>query len=347
MTLSAVASFTQKFIIFSTIAATLGVISFVGFKIWYANYLSNLPPVEEKPEIKWGVLPTPDFPSPVTSANNYTFSIDTQSGLLSLEKFEKVLKVFFIPKGVTTFLASQRASDLASKFGVTAQPEILSETKYRFSSSDRNLLVDIDTSNFSYSKEASQASKLTAQITDSATRLAEDFKSFLANKNLLSDDLKEGPVKISYLKFDGNILIPAEANQATAVQISIWPKSINGKQLITPNIDRSLISAVLVKSAVNLENYISLNYTYWPIDQTTFTTYPVKSAETAFNDLKSGKGVIVLVPDKPQISITSIKLAYYQSDKYTPYLEPIFIFEGPVFVALVAAIDEQYLSTAR
>lgn len=344
MTLTQVAGFTQKFIVFSIIAVILSIISFLGYRIWYANYLANLPPVEEKPEIKWGSLPSPEFPPSKATATNFSYTIDTQSGLLSLEKFPKISKVYFIPKGVTTFLAGQRATDIASKFGITTTPEILSETKYRFSSNDKNITINLDTSNFLYQKDASAAASTATPITNSTTQLAQDFKNFLSNKSLLNEEIREGPVKIGYYKFNDKSLIPTDATEAQAIQISIWPKDMDKKSIVTPSNEKSLISAIFVKSALDLENYITLDYVYWPIDQTTFTTYPLKTAEEGFNDLRAGKGVVILAPNNSQASVTSIKLSYFQGDKYSPYLQPVYVFEGPSFIAYVAAISNQYLS---
>lgn len=345
MTLTQVAGFTQKFIVISIISVILGIVSFIGYRIWYANYLANLPPVEEKPEIKWGSLPTPEFPPSKSTATNFSYTIDTQSGLLSLEKFPKISKVFFIPKGVTTFLAGQRAADLSTKFSVSTQPEILSETKYKFSTADRSITVNLDTSNFQYQKDASAAASIAVPITNSTTQIAQDFKTFLSNKNLLNDELREGPVKIGYFKFNDKSLIPTDATEAQAVQISIWPKDIDKKSVVTPSNEKSLVSAIFVKSALDLENYITLDYIYWPVDQTTFTTYPLKTAEGAFNDLRSGKGVVILAPNASSASITSIKLSYFESDKYSPYLQPVYVFEGPSFIAYIPAIASPYLAS--
>ena len=343
MTLSAVASFTQKFIIFFVLAVILGIASFIGYKAWYANYLAHLPPVEEKPEIKWGVLPSPDFPASGIFTNNFSYTIDTQSGLLALEKFGTVAKVYFIPKGVTTFLSSQRALDLALKFGISGQPEILSETKHRFKKDDKTIVIDVDTSNFNYIKDATSAAKLAAKLSGDSNLIVRDFKNFLANKNLMKDELRDGPVKLQYLKFIGSQLAPSDANEAQAAQISIWPKDINNKQIVTPNTNKALVSAIFTKSASELENYINLEYIYWPVDIEISSTYPIKSAEAAFNELKGGKGIIILAPDKTQVSITSIKLAYFEGDKYSSYLEPVFVFEGPSFISYIPAITEQYL----
>ena len=58
MTLSQTAIFVQRSIIISAVALFLSIASFTGYKIWYAYYLASLPPVEEKPDTKFGQLPS-------------------------------------------------------------------------------------------------------------------------------------------------------------------------------------------------------------------------------------------------------------------------------------------------
>lgn len=349
LTLTQTAVFTRRFIVSIVVLSILSLVGFIVYKIWYANYLASLPKPVEKPTITWGALPYPEWPSSSATATNFTYTIDTVSGLLSKENLESITKVYFMPKGILTLLSSQKGDELASKFGIFNKPEILSEIKYRYGGVDRTLTADIDTGNFLYAKEATVAAKLAVSPIDSDTeKITRDFKNFLESQGLMKYTLQNGSTKIIFLSLSGNQFVPTESvTEAQAFQISIWPQGIDGKSMITGSVDRSQIVAIVVKSADSLENYLSLNYTFWPIDTSTFSTYPLKTSDQAFEDLKGGKGVILLEPGKAQVSITSVRLAYYQTEKYTPYLEPIFIFEGPSFVGYAAAIADQYLTATR
>src|SRR3989344_129531 len=100
ITLTTVATITRRFILFSVIFSILAVIGFISYRIWHTNYLRSLPPVEEKPDTKFGVLPDPDFPLPKVSSSNFSYSIDTQTG--NLPEFggdiAKIQRVYFMPK---------------------------------------------------------------------------------------------------------------------------------------------------------------------------------------------------------------------------------------------------------
>ena len=346
MTLSQTADLTKKIITLSLLILFLGTVSFIGYKAWHAYYIAHLPPVVEKPDTKFGPLPQPDFPTSSVSSSNYSYSLDTSTG--SLPKigidpgFDKIIKVYFITKSFSTLLSPEKSQNLATKFNINSEPQILSDTKYGFSDQGKSLTVDLDTGNFLYNKEATVSGKETL---DSDDQLVSGFEQILSNLGVLTDDIKKGRTKITLLKSGGNNLIPTSLRaEAQAVQISIWPQNIDKKSIFTPDFNTALVNAIVIKSAISLDNYISIQFTNFPIDITTFATYSTKTPEAAYGDLKSGKGVVVLEPTKPQVSISSVYLGYYLSDNYNPYLEPIYVFEGQNFVAYIPAITDEFLT---
>ena len=109
MTLTQAAGLTRKFILLSLILSILGIISFTGYKIWHARYLASLPPVEEKPDMKFGLLSELTLPKSKVSSSNFSYSLDTKTG--NLPDFPKVIKVFYSPKAQTGFLAPDKAQE--------------------------------------------------------------------------------------------------------------------------------------------------------------------------------------------------------------------------------------------
>jgi len=104
---------------------------------------------------------------------------------------------------------------------------------------------------------------------------------------------------------------------------------------VTPSETEGLVHALYSRKD---ETFSKLTYTFWTVDQTSFATYPLKTAEEAYSDLVSGKGYISIIPDKPAVSISMVYLAYFEPEDYASYLQPVFIFEGPNFKALVPAV---------
>lgn len=349
MNLSQTAILTKQIITISAIAITVGIVSFIGYKIWYAYYLAHLPPVEEKPDTKFGLLPPLDFPQTGVSSSNFSYSIDTSTGNLPKvgrdSGFEKLIKVYFVTRTFTTLLSAERSQVLAEKFDIKSPPEVLSETKYRFQENDKTLIVDLDNGNFSFKREATISGK---ESLDDDNKLIADFEKNLQILDALKDEFRGGRTKILPLKNDGSKLTPTELKtEANAGIISLWPADIDKKPIFTPQFDISLVNSTVYRSADNLQNYLSLNFTYYPIDTSIYATYPVKATANALEDLKSGRGIVVIEPQKPQVSVTSVYLAYFLPEKYNPYLQPIFVFEGPHFAAYVPAISEEFQTPAK
>lgn len=343
MTLTQAAILSKHTITLTILALIVGILGFIGYRVWYSYYLSTLPKVEEKADLKFGVLPKLDFPASSVSSSNFSYSLDTKTGSLPKigEKgFEKLIRVYFITKSYATLLSPERSEDLARKFEIQTPPKIITETQYNFKENSKNLLVDLDTGNFIFTNEATASGQL-----DNDNKLLSDFTNFLNTLGYLNDDLKMGRTKVVLLKPDGEKLSPINLeSEAIGALISIWPKEIDQKIIFTPIFNEALVNATVLSSAQNLANYLSINYTYYSTDTTTFATYPAKSAELAFNELKNGEGVVVIEPTNPQVSIRSVYLGYYLSQNYSPYLQPIFVFEGPDFAAYVPAISSEYLN---
>ncbi len=335
MNLSQTALLTKQIITISIIALVLGILSFIGYKIWYANYLANLPPIEEKPDTKFGLLPSPNFPKTSVSSSNFSYAIDTVTGGLPKvgtdAGFEKLIKVYFVTKTFATFLSPEKAQSLAEKFGIQGNPQILSETNYVFEDNNKVLNIDLNSGNFTYQRKTAPPS---GNLEEEEDKLISDFQGRLSNLGVLKQDLIEGKSKVTRL--EGGLS-----------QISIWPAPINNKPIVTPQFNTSLITAQVSGSAFDLEHYIFLNFTYYPIDTTTYAIYPIKTTEQALEDLKFGKGSIIIEPAKPQVSITTVYLAYFLAENYSPYLLPVFVFEGPQFAAYVPAVTDEFQNQAR
>ncbi len=349
MTLSQTAILTKQVITLSAIAIVLGTVSFIGYKIWHAYYLAHLPPVEEKPDTKFGLLPPLDFPPSAVASSNFSYSIDTSTGNLPKvgkdPGFEKLVKVYFVTKTFATLLSAEKSQNLAEKFNIKTVPQVLSETKYLFKDNNKTLTVDLDSGNFSFTKEATISAK---ESLDDDNKLISDFETNLQRLGVFKEEFKNGRTRVLLLKNDSGKFTPTELRaEAAAAVISLWPSNIDGKAIFTPQFNISLINSLVYKSADSLQNYLSLNFTYYPIDTSTFATYPIKTTEEAFEDLKRGKGIVVIEPTKAQVSITSVYLAYFLPENYNPYLQPIFVFEGPHFAAYAPALSEQFQTPAK
>lgn len=343
MTLTQVALITRRTILTLIISSIVGFSTFIGYQIWRISYLKSLPPPEEKADLKFGLLPTPDFPEPKISSSNFSYSIDTATG--GLPEFSKVIKVYFTPKGNVTFASNDKASGLAQKLGITGLPQIISDNIHQFREKDKSLIYYLDTGNFVYRKDATSSSYITLMEDD---QLIANFRGLLLELGLRNEALRDSPYKIKLIKAIDNNLIPAQARQeASGASILLWPKDVNKMPIVTAKFTDSLIKGNSIGNFLSLNDLLDLKFTFWPIDETVFATYPLKSASQALEDLETSNGIVIVEPKLPQVSITSVYLAYFQSETYFSYLLPVVVFEGPSFVAYVNAIPEQYTNQSR
>lgn len=329
MTLTQTAILTRRGIITLIILLILAVSTAIAYNIWNQYRLANLPPVVEKPEMKFGLLPPISFPASKVTSSNYAYSLDTETGFLP--QTPKLLKVYFIPKSSLTLMAPEKSINLAKNLGFPLGPEILSVNLYRFTNeAGGEMVIDLTNGNFNFRQSSVEkiATNSAQANLPGQDKITTDFKDYLSANNLLAEDLKNGRSPVQYNN--------RTAQNSTTARVSLFPINFENLPIITPLFNQGLIKAVVNGSEAN--QYPGLNYIYWIIDKTTSSTYPLKTAEEAFAELKSGGGYVSLESKTPKVSLASVYLAYLESEEYTPYLQPVFVFEGPDFTGLVPAI---------
>jgi hypothetical protein len=91
---------------------------------------------------------------------------------------------------------------------------------------------------------------------------------------------------------------------------------------------------------------ISAQYRFFPIEREGSATYPIKTAEAAFEELKEGIGFITN-PESTSggsVIIRKVYLSYYDAGQYSEYYQPVIVFEGDnnFYGFVPAVIDEHY-----
>ncbi len=336
MTLTQTAILTKRFVIAFVLT------SFLGFGAWasYVIYQTNLPkppPQISLPTSKFGILPKLLLPESSASASNYNFSLDTETGNLP-KNLPNIAKVYVTPQLGTSLLAGDKVKNLAQKMGFTIGPDILSSNTYRFSDlGGGQITISLDTNNFNMSRaEASPSADATNQSMEDQSKLSGNFKAFLNNKNLLKGSLGSGRIKVTY---EGTN--QSDSNHAT---ITLWPDKLDDLEIVTPTYNSGLITAVYSKSGNDEEHFTKLDYVYFEPDESNYSTYAIKSPQTAFDDLKNNRGVIIVTPPTTRVSIVSVYLAYFEPNEYPTYIQPVYLFEGPNFVGYVPAITSDYIA---
>ena len=329
MTLTQAAVLTKRGILGSLIVIFLITVGIFGYRAWQDYQLSKIPPVEEKAEMKFGPLPKITFPPERVSSSNFAYSIDTVTG--GFPETPKFIKVYFIPQTSVSLLSYEKAKLLAVNLDFPENPQIESPTKHKFTNSEGNLTIDLANSNFKLQKAPLPASE-SAKTVESFDKesIVEEFTLYLKTRSLLVKEIAGGKTNIT---FNG----PSPEKSETAI-LSILLPDWDNLPMVTALFNHGLVKTLVYLNQEGENKFRQIDYTIWPIDETTYSTYPLKKAEQALADLRSGLGFVSIEPKSPQVSISSVYLAYLEQEEYSPYLQPVYVFEGPDFAALVPAI---------
>ncbi|OGE30821.1 hypothetical protein A2631_03995 [Candidatus Daviesbacteria bacterium RIFCSPHIGHO2_01_FULL_44_29] len=336
MTLTETARITKISILALAILVVIGISGWASFQFWYHRYYLPSRPVQvEVPEVKFGVLPRPLFPKSNVSSSNFSYSIDTETGELPT-KITQLMKVYFIPQLGTTLLAPNKARILAESLNFNTNPEVVNSSTYQFKNGDGGtLLIDLNNSNFTirYPQASSSAILQSVPLPDEDS-LIDYFQNFLKQRGLFSNSLQKGTPLVTYDKFPQKTSLVAT--------VSIIPADLDGTRVVTPSFKNGLVQATITQNKDSLK-LLDVIFTIWEPDNQNTSTYPLKTIQTAFDELKAGKGTVIVEPPKPRVSLATVYLAYFEANEYAQYIQPVYVFEGEEFVAYVPAITDQYL----
>ncbi len=334
MTLTQTAALTKRGLLGFAIFIMASIVAFTGYRIYKTYYYQPPPPPEEQPTTKFGILPRPNLTESSSSAA-LAYSLDTPTG--GFPNFPKLIKVYFVPQLGTTLLAPEKIQNLATILGFPNGPAIENVTQYHFT--DQNggkLTIDLNSANFSFDRPATDSATLTQATLDNQDKIISDFKTYLTNKNLLPPSLEKGRGAVTY-----NASTQGASDHAL---VTIWPEDLDNYPILTPKYTQGLINATVTKAAQENYKYVSINYTFWNPDPESASTYPLKKIDQAYSELQKGPSDIILKPGTQTVSITKVYLAYLETQDYSPYIQPIYVFEGPSFAAYVPAIADNFLS---
>ncbi|SRR5258708_830325 len=298
------------------------------------------------PTVSFSKLPKLPFPIR-NDIPPLKFTIQTPEG--GLPNLASQTKVYYMPQARPDLLALDNAKTKATSLGYSSSPTQTTPTLYKFTgqSSSSSLEVNIVTGTFSIGFNLnSDNSPLTGQPPtpeDAAT----EARGFLSQANILPDDLT-GPTTQEYLKVQDKRLVSAiSLSEANLTKINLFRKDYDKLPSLTSNPNQANVWFILSGAQEQNKKVIGAQYYYYPIDETQFATYPLRSSTQALKDLQSGKGYIANLGsnDNGNIVIRRIYLGYYDAGAPTQFYQPIVVFEGDNgFVAYIPAVTSAYYS---
>jgi len=345
--LTRISYYTRKAIVLGIV----GVISFFvlkglmsfGIKQWQTSHPVPTP----APSVLFGKLPKIKFPQ---SKNTYpsNFVLETIGG--ELPEASSSAKVFQIPKKLPSLLASRHAREFATRLEFKGNPISKTPTEYKFEdpkTSLRTLDLDIVNYNFSVKYNFLKDAEIFEEksLPDSQQAKSEAI-SFFQKTGIFPSELQQGEKKVSFLSFTGKeFLETTSLSRANAVRVDFLRSNVDNYPLLPPEFERSPVFVIFSGSKAKEKRVILAEFNYFEPNYQALATYPIKSAQEAWEELKNRAGFIARWQGKTgKATIRKAYLAYYDSPEYQNFLQPIFVFEGDYnFVAYVPAIKDEWL----
>ncbi len=316
----------------------------IGISVGTSVYRHFFPKPPPAPTVAYGKLPKLLFPD--KQKINLTYSLETPEG--GLPTLPTQAKVFSQPKLAPNLLSLDFAKEEANGLGFDPTETSISSTVYKFKNknSEATLEINIVTGNFSISYDLKKDSSPLEKKPPAPEIAASEARAFLSSANLLPDDLS-GPTTHEFLKINGDKFDTAlSLSESDLVKINLYRKSYDNLASLPPDPNQANVWFMVSGALTKEKQIVAAEYHYFPVDETQSSTYPVKTAQTAWDELTGGKVFVAtygINKDGDTVKIRRVYLAYYDAGTQTQFFQPIIVFEGDGgFVAYDPAITSDY-----
>lgn len=291
------------------------------------------------PEMKFGALPPLEFP--LSNSSIPDFSIETDSGFLPT--FPLTINVYSLEKNEPTITALPDARNRAVGLGFTDNEQEISPSQYKWTQPIQNtsLLYDIYSLNFSVSPNYSIYPSFLPITTLQKESIFSNISDFVISLGGNTEDIKFENAKFTYYSVDANGIIPVtDPSVATLARVDLFQNPVNNLKIYYPSPNNSVLYFTV--ASLNTMNVVDASFHHFTPNLDDSSTYPLKTAQEALDDLKNGKGFIISPTSENNVDITDVSLGYYLDNSETQkYLQPIVVFVGKKgFQAFVSAVKD-------
>lgn len=297
------------------------------------------------PEVGFGKLPQIPFPKQ-TIDHKINFSLNTLSG--NLPNFPDRLKVYQFASSEPDFFSLDKAKTKVSQLGFTSPPKKLSEDSYQWINGDplsHKITFNIFSFDFKYSSSFLADPKLQflTNSLDEKTSI-NTAQSFMEKLSLNLNDMDSNKISTSLFVIKNYTLLPASSiSSSNIVRVDFFQKDVDNLPIVYPRPSKSIINFFVGELQNQSPEVLEANFSHKTISNLS-STYPIKKADVAFEQLNQGKAYLASYSGDQNISIKNIYLAYYiQEDQ--EFLMPIIVFEGSNgFVGYVLAVNDEWVN---
>jgi len=334
----------RKIIRYGVYAVIFIIIARFTFKTAVSIYLKLFPPSPPEPTVGFGKLAKIPFPLKEVPTN-ISYKLEIPEG--KLPEIPEQAKVYFMPPISAEINVEDQARARADKLGFKREGKMVVENipnvwVFPKSGEPSNLTMNIITGIFSISYDLNANPQAISGIAPTPESAISKANSILSAADILANDIKNGTSTHEYLRIEaGNFIHAISQSEAQAIRVNLFRKSYADK---IPNVTPEFPKESNVWFIFTKTKTIAAEYHYYPIDEKKVETYPLKTAEVAWEELKSNKGFITNLGDnKDSVTVRKVYLAYYDAGQYTEFYQPVIVFEGDnEFAGVVPAVTDEY-----
>ncbi len=348
MTLTELSYFSRKFTPFGVIAVLLILIFYYTIKIVIS--IPNAPVDPGNPiNPVFGKIKKPEIKN-ATDSKGITFNLDTIEG--KPIDGPPVANVYFLTPSNTKVGYRMGSENMAKVLGINVETanRSVEAPNYVFSDDRQKLNVNITTFNFNYQYEIQPEDEFfkTAYI-PSSTEITNKSVDFLKTMGRYPDELAKGKTNIIYLYYNSEtkeLSVTNTPEEANMVEVDFYRPDIETYPFFSPKYFNSQNYLLMVFHSDGYK-IVRAQIQFFEKSTEQVGVYPVKTGEKALEDLKNGKGIMVLKPEgADSLTIKEMLIGYLDPDEYQEYLQPVYVFLGDKdqnFVGYVPAVDDSQM----
>jgi hypothetical protein len=343
-TLTQTAITTRKIIRYGIFFVIFLMVGKVMLDIGIRAYRKIFPAPPPPPTVTYGKLPKLPFPD--QTKPNLFFTLETPEG--GLPKITGQAKVYLMPKISSSLLALDSAKERASSLGFSPFEQKVSETIYRFQNkvSPATLEMNIVTGIFSISYDLKVDSSPISRKPPAPEISASLARSYLSSANLLPSDLT-GPTSSEFLKLESDKFVPTlSLSDSNLIKVSFFRKNYDNFSSLTANPKQANVWLMISGASEREKQIVAAEFHYFSVDESQFSTYPLKTSEKVWEEFNSGKYYLASLGTNKEgdnIKIRRVYLAYYDPGVVADFFQPIVVFEGDKdFKGYIPAVTSDY-----
>ena len=295
-----------------------------------------------KPTVAFGKLPAQIFPENATK-QKLTYSLDTVSG--NLPSLKTQVKIYETVQPQSNLLSLSRTGAMVAQIGFSSNPIQLSTRTYEWkNSSGEDIKIDIVNNNFVFSYPYLSDQNILSSVNVSPSMAIGAVSNMLNLMQMFPDDIDQSKIKTESYSISNNNLAPSTSLSNTQiVKVSLIQKDIDGLPVYYENPNSSSMNFLV--GAQNSEGkVVSASFLHQALSNQ-YSTYPLKTAQQAYDDLQKGNGYIAsYYGQSANVVINNIFLAYYIGGGLQNFVMPVVVFQGDNgFYAYVPAVTDEWI----